>query len=337
MKSLPITIGFGDLLRRIVVFEKVYPLVRVAAALGMTVRNFCAKLRNGTRFDPDDVAILLRVIDDERLRGWLFAGSGLLLVKHPVIKSDGSDMTLPRRTVACAMEAMSAICDLAHAVELSMLGRQQVATIEEHLDRAQSGLMSIKLHLAPYPADQGAGDDAGPREDFAHLVRRALMTDRGIRTRELALALNLSYSALQARMAARTGFAPAELRQLFRMFPEPRLADYLLTGTPYTAILRPAVLDLRMDYSPIRTGLVSMREVVTFLQALLSTEGRPDSSLRAALDRHLDEAVRQMAALRWTLTHIGRPDAPQTAGIPFRAQDPVAAAQGPVGMCPEPA
>jgi hypothetical protein len=30
MKSLPINIGFGDLLRRIVVFEKVYPLVRVA-------------------------------------------------------------------------------------------------------------------------------------------------------------------------------------------------------------------------------------------------------------------------------------------------------------------
>jgi len=336
MKSLPINIGFGDLLRRIVVFEKVYPLVRVSAALGMTVRNFCAKLRNGTRFDPDDVSILLRVIDDERLRGWLFAGSGLLLVRHPAMTSDGSDMTLPRRTAACAMEAMSAICDLAQAVELSMLGRQQVATIEEHLDRAQSGLMSIKLHLARHPADQGAADNGGPREDFSHLVRRVLMTDRGVRTRELALALNLSYSALQARMAARTGFAPAELRQLFRMFPDPRLADYLLTGTPYTAILRPAVLDLRMDYSPIRTGLVSMREVVTFLQELLSTEGRPDSSLCAALDRHLDEAVRQMAALRWTLTHIGRPDASQAAAIPFRAQDPVSA-QGLIGMRPGPA
>lgn len=219
MKSLPITIGFGELLRRILLFEKVHSVTQASAALGMTVRNFCTKLRNGARFSPDDVSNLLRVIGDERLRGWLFSGSSLLLVKHPVTLADGSDMTLLQRTAACAMEAMSAIYELADAVELYMLGGQQVATIEGHLDRAQSGLTSIKLHLAPSPRDHRGATDGSSGEDFPHLVKRVLMTDRGIRPQELADALSLSYSALHARMSGRVEFVPAELRQLFRMFP----------------------------------------------------------------------------------------------------------------------
>src|SRR5277367_4627650 len=109
MKLLPATIGFGDLLRRILVFEKLYPLSEVASALGITVRNFCTRLRNGARFDPDDISILLRVIDDERLRAWLFAGSDLLLVRRPATISGDGNMTLVQRTTACAMQAMSAI------------------------------------------------------------------------------------------------------------------------------------------------------------------------------------------------------------------------------------
>ena len=276
----------------------------------MTVRNFCTKLRSDSRFDPDKVAILLRVIDDERLREWLFAGSGLLLVKHPVTMPDGSDMTLPQRTATCAMEAVSAICDLADAVELSMPGRQQTARIEAHLDRAQSELTSIKLHLVPPAADHGARDASEPQEDFCQLVRRVLMTDKGIRPQELADGIGLKYSAFHQRMAGRVGFAPAELRKLFRAFPDPRLAAYLLAGTPYTAILRPAIVNSRTDYSPIQTGLRSLREVVTFLQALLLDEGKPDA-LRATLDPHLDEAVRQIATLRWNMTHIGHHEVPQ--------------------------
>lgn len=319
MKLLPITIGFGDLLRRILLFEKVHPVTQVSAALGITVRNFSARLRNGARFSPDDVSKLLQLISDERLRGWLFSGSGLILVKHPVMPPDSGEMSLLQHTAACATEAMSAIFELADAVELSMLGGQQIASIDLHLDRAQSGLTSIKLHLAPQSLAPAGAADGGSREDFAALIRRVLMTEKGVRPQELADALGLRYSALHARMSGRVEFGPAELRQLFRMFPVPQLADYLLTGTPYTAILRPAIVDTRLDYSPVRTGLMALRDVVTVLQTLLAGEDRPGRSLRETLDLHLNEAIRQMATLRWNMTHISRHNAPQVPAIGLRA------------------
>jgi hypothetical protein len=319
MKLLPATIGFGDLLRRILVFEKMRPLTEIAAALGITVRNFCTRLRNGVRFDPDDISILLRMIDDERLRAWLFAGSGLLLVRQPATTSDGNCMTLVQRTASCAVEAMSAIYGLADAVELSMLAAPQIAAIEGHLDRAQSGMASIKLHLQPPRVDCGAANERTSREAFIHLVRRVLLTDRGTRPSELAAALGLSGSALHARMTGRVGFVAAELRQMLRLFPDPQLGDYLLTGTLHTAILRPTAIDSHTDRSPTRTGLQSLREVIAFLQALLSSQDSSESALRAAVVQHLDEAVRQMATLRWNMTHIGHNDAPRTLVVTFQA------------------
>jgi len=313
-RAVATTAGFDDLLRRILVVEKQQPLIDVAAALGMTAHGLCCKMRNRGRFTPDDVAILLRVIADERLPHWLFLGSGLLLVKHPVAPPGGSNMTLHQCTASCAAEAISAICELAETLELSMLEQRQKTTIEEHLDHAQSGLLSIRLHLAPPPAGRVIAADSAAPEDFGHLVQRVLLTDQAIRPQALADALNLSYHALHARLAGRVAFLPAELRQLFRLFPDPRLADYLLTGTAYTAIPRPAVIDSRIDCRPIRTGLLSLREIVQFLHALLLVEDTHDASLRADADRHLDEAVRQVATLRWNMTYIGGHHPPRAHG-----------------------
>jgi hypothetical protein len=200
-----------------------------------------------------------------------------------------------------------------------MLAAPQIAAIEWHLDRAQSGLALIKLHLQPPGADCAAANERTSREDFVHLVRRVLLTDKAIRPSELAAALGLSGSALHARMTGRVGFVAAELRQMFRLFPDPQLGDYLLAGTPHTAILRPTAIDSHMDCSPMRTGLRSLREVVAFLQALLSNQDSSESALRAAVARHLDEAVRQMATLRWNISHIGHNDAPRPLTVTFQA------------------
>jgi hypothetical protein len=319
VKLLPPTIGFGDLLRRILVFEKVRPLAEITDALGITVRNFCTRLRNGARFDPDDVSILLRMVDDERLRAWLFAGSGLLLVRQPAMMRGGGSMTLVQRAAACAMETLSAIHGLADVVELSMLAAPQIAAIEGHLDRAQSALASIKLHLRPPRADCAAAYECSSHEDFVGLVRRVLLTDKKGRLSDLAAGLGLSDSALHARMTGRVGFVPAELRQLFRLFPVPQLADYLLMGTGHTAIFRPTAIDSDTDRSPMRTGLQSLREVVAFLQAVLSSQDGSEAALRTAVGRHLDEAVQQMATLRWNMTHIGHRVAPRTPDTAFQA------------------
>jgi hypothetical protein len=306
MKPLPPQASFGDLLRQIIVFEKQQPVQPVAAALGITAHAFFSRLRNGGHFDPDEVAILLRMIGNERVPQWFFSGSGLLLVRNSIAPSGGSNLTLRQRTASCAATAISTICDLADMLESYQLERLQKAMIEERLDHAFAALLSIKRQLALPEDVHDATPDRDPHEDFAKLVGRVLLTDKAIRLGALADALNLSYQALHARMLGQVAFLPVELRQLFRMFPDPRLADYLLTGTAYTAIIRPAVIESRIDGSPIATGLLSLREMVHFLEALLLNEDTPDADLPATTDRHLDEAVRQLATLRWNMTYIGR-------------------------------
>jgi hypothetical protein len=306
MKSLHSHADFGALLRHILVFEKRQPMHHVAAELGMTAHAFCARLRNGGHLDPDAVAILLRVVADERLPLSFFAGSGLLLVKHTIASRDGGSMTLQQRIVTCAVAAISAICELAHMLEASRLETPRKYLIEERLDRALGALLSIKLQVSPL----ATGSDVAPRddahEDFAHLVRRVLVTGQGVRSQALAERLKLSYHPLHARLSGHVAFLPAELRRLFRMFPDPRIADYLLTGTAYTAILRPAVIESRIDGTPIETGLLSLREMVEFLKVLLLTEDTPGPDPPAMTDAHLDEAMRQLATLRWNLTYIGQ-------------------------------
>jgi hypothetical protein len=262
-KLLATAEGFDDLLRRILIVEKRHRLIDVAAALGMTAHGFCRKLRNGGRFNPDNVATLLRVIADERLPHWFFAGSDLLLVRHPEPQPGSGAMTLHQRAAGCAAQAIAAICELADTLELPMLERRQAAVIERHLDHAQSGLLSIRLQLAS-PPEAGRGmTDGGAAEDFVHLVRRVLMTDFGVRPHALA-------------------------------------------GTAYKAILRPPVGDSRIGCSPIHTGLLSLREIVQFLEVLLHADDMDGASLLATAGRHLAEAVRQVAALRWNMTYIGR-------------------------------
>lgn len=318
IQQLPAKADFDDLLRHILIVEKRQSLEDVAAALGVTAHAFCSRLRNGGRFDPDDVAVLLRVIADERLPLWLFAGSGLLLVQHTIASPDGSNMTLRQRTAGCAAAAIAIICDLADLLESHELEKLPKAMIETHLDQAVGALLSIKLQLKPTFIDIRATPSDGAPENFAGLVRRVVLMGQGVRLQALAEALGLSYRALHARMVGDVAFQPAELKQLFRLFPDPRLADYVLLGTAYTPILRPAVIESRIDGSPIQTGLRSVREIMQFLEALLLTEDTGVPALAETASRHLDEAVRQLGTLQWNMTYIGHRGGPQTRTISFK-------------------
>jgi len=321
MKQLPTHASFDDLLRHILIVEKRQSLEDVAATLGMTAHTFCSRLRHGGRFDPDDVATLLRMVPDERLPLWFFAGSGLLLVEHPIASPGASNKTLRQRTAACAASTIAAVCDLANLLESGDLEKLPRTTLEERLDHAVGALLSIKLQLTP---PLTSGDDTpgeGAHEGFADLVRRVVLIGQDVRLQALADGLCLSYQALHARMMGQVGYQPAELKRLFRLFPDPRLADYILNGTPYTPILRPAIIDARIDGSPIQAGLRSVREIVQFLEALLLTENAEDATQATKIGRHLDEAVRNLGTLQWNLTYIGHRGGPQTQTISLKRRD----------------
>jgi len=304
MRPLPQAASFGDVLRRTLVYEKLLPLADVAAALGMTERGFRSKMQGGSRFDPGQVVTLLRVIADERLLWWFFSGSDLMLLKLPSTPPDGNRTTI-QSTAACAAEALAAIEALANALDLSAEGERRETALAGHLDRAQHGLSSINLHLAPLLADPQVTTDSHPLEDFPRLVHRVLRVDQRISLQALANALNLRYPALHERMSGRVAFLPAELRALLRAFPDPRLADFLLAGTAYTAIRRPKAAEFRSSESPTRLGFESLREVTKFLGLMLLTDDITDSSVHATAKRHLGKAAGLLATMRWQMTHIG--------------------------------
>jgi hypothetical protein len=305
MRPIPEATTFGDLLRRTLVFEKLLPLPDVAASLGMTERGFRSKMQGGGRFDPDQVATLLRVVADERLPAWFFSGSDLLLVKLPAA-CPGRNQAPPQSSMTCAAEALAAIEALADALDLSVKGERRRIALLGHIDRAQHELSSIDLYLAP-PSDQSReAADENPHEDFPHLVHRVLRVDQGISPYTLASALNLKYPALHERMAGRVAFLPGELRALLLAFPDTRLADYLLAGTGYATIRRPAAVEAHDGESPTRLGIQSLREVTKFLGLMLLTGDIPDSSVRATAKRHLGNALGLLATMHWRMTHIGR-------------------------------
>lgn len=301
MRLIPDATSFGDLLRRTLVLEKRLPLAQVAAALGMTERGFRSKMLGGGRFDPDEVATLLRVIDDARLLGWFFSGSALLPVKPPAGLPQRNQALLPC-TMACATEALAAIEALADALDLSVKGERRKTALLEHLDRAQHGLWSVDFYLAPPFVDP----DVAANEDFPRLVHRLLRVDQGISPYALANALYLKYPALHERMAGRVAFLPSEIKALLRAFPDPRLADYLLAGTGYRAIRRPAAVEGHAGESPTRLGLQSLREMTRFLGLMLTAGEGPDAAMRATATRHLRNAVQLVATMHWQMTHIGQ-------------------------------
>jgi hypothetical protein len=295
--------SFGDVLRRALATKNKQKWKDAAAALDMTERAFHTKMRGESRFDPDQIAVLIAVIGDERLPRWFFTGTDLLLVKRP--SQGGGALTMRERTVTCMAETLGAIACVADALDLAMRGERRPADLVDHLDRAQGGLWSIRLHLTPLSASAAVAPAQEAPEGFASLVRRALRKDHGITLQALSSDLNLKYNALNGRMSGRVGFTPAELRLMFLKFPDPRLANYLLSKSSYLAARRPRSFGGDDRGHPAQLALHSMRQLLKLLEQLL-VAGEMNTAISEAVDRHLTEAVRLLALLRWRVTHIGR-------------------------------
>jgi hypothetical protein len=306
--------GFGELLYTILIREKRQAPSAVADALGIPLRTFNVRMRGLGRFAPEEIATLLHVVPDRRLAGWFLDGSSLLLVNRPVAVAVGDGATLIEHATACLTETIAAICDLTEAMVGAMLGDWQRSAIETLLDRAQAALLSIKPRLAT-PAE--SGDD--PPQTFRHLVRDALIEQRGIRLDALAAALGLTYSALYLRMSGRTAFRPGEIRLMLRAYPDARCAACLLAGSPYLAIPRPVASGLAQDAGPIKAGLESLRAIARLLDLLRTGESMSHAALSRPAEDCLDEAVRLLATTRWAMTYIGRtPPRPDPTASPRR-------------------
>ena len=306
--------GFGDLLRRILIHEKQQPPAKIAAALGLPLGALHAKMNGRARFSPDELAILFREISDERLVKWLFARSGLRLVSHPVAKEPAPGTTLFQHALAGVAATAGALLELIDGLEQPSRDGQPPAGTRPCIDAATAELLWIRqCFAAAYLVDDPSARQNSDR-GFGPLVRQILLTEKGISLASLAASLELSAESFYARITGRVPFDPVELRTLFRLHPEPRLADCLLVGTPCVALSPTAGEDSEWEYGPLRAGLESLRTVIKLLMFLrISDRLEPAGSSgrswpimdcaspateAAILIRSLNDALRALAAMQ---------------------------------------
>ena len=299
----------SEVLRRILILEGQHRVARVAAALHVPPSTLYARIHRGARFDPDEFAILLREVPDERLIRWLFVGSDLFAVKQPVTRETARSRPFLALLANCAAACVAALCELLDVLECAPPCDMPGQHPEDHLDRAQGELLLLRLQLSAEDRSATATPAGDRPEAFGALVRHVLVGQNGAEIRDIADALAMSYHALHARLSGRSSFSPEELRRLFRLYPEPRIGDYLLAETPYITIRQPAVTDPYPAYTPLRAGLQALHEVIALLQNLLQAADRHEVEDHVTVRSGVEEALRQLAALRWNLTHIGRPTA----------------------------
>jgi len=225
-------VDLGELIRRILVHEKPWAVTQLAAALGLTPGGLHVRLRRGARFNPDELVILLRELPDERLARWMLAGTGLLLVRQPTVAECEGRVVLLASLLRVAGECLAVLLDLAAVLEGSLSGPQQHAELENHLDRAQSVMLQAKSCLAMQPPNDGPRPDRVGSNGFGTFVNEVVVKEGRVSPRQLAASLALGYHALHARLVGRVAFAPDEIRRLLQLHPDPRIAQYLLDGTP---------------------------------------------------------------------------------------------------------
>lgn len=309
---MPFSASFGEsfpaLVRRIVLHEKRWPAAAIAPALGLTTAALYARIRGDGRFAPDEIAVLLRETGDDRLARWLFAGTRIVLVKLPKSPHEGGPVRSLEQVVATAAANIIALLDLLGPEDARAADSQSAAPPEAFVDRAIALLLSLKLPDDATPGTDSSAVQPEHRESFASLVNRILLTERGVRLRDLADGLGLGYHAMHARLSGRSRFDPEDVRRLLRLYPDLGLADFFVLRTPFVAMLSPDLPLLPYGYGGMRAGLACLQELVGLLNDPPESTGHPADLAGAGRTGRVQEALRHLLILRWSLQNVGSQD-----------------------------
>lgn len=290
---------FAAVLRRVLIHEKRGSINGIAGALGLAPRTFYARLHNQSRFAPNEVAILLREVRDPRLAEWLFARSALVVVNRTADVDSANAADFMQQALTCATASSDIL--LALIEEMETPSRESSVTLKAKVRQAQSAVLSIKLSFgSERPVSHQPSET-----DFAALVRQVLLVEHNASIRDIAARMGMGYSVVYDRMMGRVPFSPLVLRKLFEAYPESRIAEYLLTDTPYTVIGIPCGKHPDQDHSPLRAGLLALQQVLQIVDILRKADN-PAAVDQVALSRCRDGALGYLAMLNWTMSYIGR-------------------------------
>ncbi len=141
---------------------------------------------------------------------------------------------------------------------------------------------------------------------FTSLVYTILIAEERGSVKDVAAMLGLKEQSLYSRIYGRVRFSADEARELLRAVPDSRLADYLLDGTAFTAVLRDDIAPgdhaetarIQAERTVLHASDV-MREVAESL----ADDGRIDHIEQARIEERIVEAMRALNALKKLLEH----------------------------------
>lgn len=234
--------------------------------MGQPAEALRTRLSQRHQFTVDDIAALLRELPDERLITWLFGRSELVLVRHEFPPELQDGVSLLRRSLDGTASMIEALFTLLDAVERSTEVLPD-ADIARQSEAALNALLQIRRRISKvFP--ENLHHSAGRGGAFAAAVRQVILVEKGTSVAELAASLGLPLSSAYARVNGRTSFTPSELQGLFHSYPQPRLADLVLIGTPYTAARCPAHREVRSPRHRLLDGLASLQTLFRLVRVL---------------------------------------------------------------------
>lgn len=139
--------------------------------------------------------------------------------------------------------------------------------------------------------------------DFADLVYTVLIAEKRVTIEDVAAELGMKYATLYARVHQRVPFSADEIRDLMRVVPDIRFANYFLDGSPYIAAERDTSSAPASE--TIHRGATStVLEAADILRVV--EEGLQDQKLdhrdKIEIMEEIQEAEQALAALRTRLT-----------------------------------
>lgn len=140
--------AFAELVYRVLVIEKRWPIEVVARQLGMKYDTLYSRINGRVVFSPDEIRALLRAAPDHRLIDILLAESPFIAINRSEPDSGNRAPSIHRNATECMLKS----ADVLRVVEVSLKGdridhRDRPAVLDM-IDAAERSLAALRHRLA---------------------------------------------------------------------------------------------------------------------------------------------------------------------------------------------
>lgn len=139
--------SFAQIVYQVVITEKVVPLEKAAAALGMGYDALYARINGRTHFTADEIAALIACVPDPRLVGYLLRHSNLVAVERVEGELEDAEQEIMRATHRILIEAADVLEAVDHAFKDKRIDHRDAMIIQKEIEVAERALLTLREHI----------------------------------------------------------------------------------------------------------------------------------------------------------------------------------------------